>query len=136
TSATVLKGAGQHRLVAFTYILTGIANLSLSIAIVRRLELVGVAIGTLVPVTASSIFILFPAGCRRVGLPLGRAISKGVLPAVWPVAVMVAYVELTRDHVAPTLIAVGAETAAAALVYAATFLLCGISSAERRFYLT
>jgi O-antigen/teichoic acid export membrane protein len=136
TCATVLKGAGQHRLVAFTYILTGIVNLSLSIAIVKPLQLVGVAVGTLVPVTASSLFVLFPAGCRRVGLPVGRALSQAVWPALWPAAVMIAYVRLTRDLVPTTLLAVGAEMAAAAFIYAVTFVLFGISAAERRFYLS
>jgi O-antigen/teichoic acid export membrane protein len=134
-AATVLKGAGQHRLVAFTYILTGIVNVSLSIAIVKRLELAGVAIGTLVPVTASSLFVLFPAGCRRVGLPVGRALAQAVWPAAWPAAVMIAYVQLTRSLIAPTLVGVGLECAAAILVYTATFVLFGISPAERRFYI-
>jgi len=136
TSETLLKGAGEHRLVAFSYILTGIANVSLSIAIVKPFALAGVAIGTLVPVTASSVFVLFPAGCRRVGLSLGRAMSQAVWPAVWPAAVMIAYVQLTRHLVSPTLVAVGAEMTAAVLVYAVTFILFGISPAERRFYLS
>jgi O-antigen/teichoic acid export membrane protein len=136
TCATVLQGAGRHRLVAFTYILTGIVNLSLSIAIVRPMHLMGVALGTLVPVTATSVFVLFPAGCRRVGLPVARAVAKAVWPAVWPAAIMVVYVELTRNLVRTTLTGVGAEIAAAVLVYAVTFLLFGISLAERRFYLS
>ena len=49
---------------------------------------------------------------------------------------MVAYVELTRDLVPTSLFAVAAEMAAAALVYAAAFLLFGISQAERRFYVS
>ena len=88
----------------------------------------------LVPVTASSLFVLFPAGCRRVELSIGRAISLAVWPALWPAAVMLAYIELTRPLVPTTLFGVGAETAAALLIYAATFLLFGISPAERRFY--
>jgi len=48
---------------------------------------------------------------------------------------MVIYVELTRPLVPATLIAVIAEMAAAALVYAVAFLSCGIKPAERRFYL-
>ena len=61
---------------------------------------------------------------------------QAVWPAVWPAAAMVAFVELTRHLVSPTLIAVGAEAAAAALVYAVTFLLFAINPAERRFYLS
>ena len=38
--------------------------------------LVGVAIGTLIPVAFSSIFILFPAACRRVGVPVVSSSGK------------------------------------------------------------
>jgi len=135
TCATVLTAAGEHRLVAFTYVITGVVNLTLSIALVTKLQLSGVAIGTLLPVTATSLFVLFPAGCKRVGLPLKRVISEAVWPSLWPAAIMVVYVELTRPLVPATLIAVIAEMAAAALVYAVAFLSCGIKPAERRFYL-
>ncbi len=136
TSGTLLKGAGQHRFVAFTYILTSIANLALSIAIVKPLELTGVAIGTVVPVTFSSVLIVFPVGCHRVGLSVREAIERAVWPAVWPALAMIAYVALTRDLVPTTLIAVGGEMAAAATVYGVTFLLLGVSVAERRFYIS
>ena len=49
---------------------------------------------------------------------------------------MVVYVELTRDLVPTNLFAVGAEMSVAALIYAATFLLFGITAAERRFYVS
>src|SRR5581483_10575627 len=129
-------GAGEHRLVAYTNILTGIANLLLSVAIVRPLQLAGVAIGTLIPVTATAVFVLFPAGCRRVGLSISEATVKAIWPAVWPAAVMAIYIEATRDLVPPTLLAVGAESIVAGLIYAVTFLLFAISPVERRFYLS
>src|SRR5262245_33824597 len=44
TSTTLLKGAGQHRLVAFTNAVAAIANLALSIAMIRPFGLPGVAI--------------------------------------------------------------------------------------------
>ena len=135
-ASTLLKGAGQHRLVAFTYTITAIVNVSLSIALVRPLGLLGVAIGTSVPVTAAAVFVIFPTGCRRVGLTLGRGIAEAVWPAVWPAAAMIAYVALTHDFIPYNIFAVGAEMLAAALVYAATFLLFGISAAERRFYMS
>jgi len=136
TANTLLKGAGEHRLVAYTNILTGIANLLLSVAIVRPLQLAGVAIGTLIPVTATAVFVLFPAGCRRVGLSISEATVKAIWPAVWPAAVMAIYIEATRDLVPPTLLAVGAESIVAGLIYAVTFLLFAISPVERRFYLS
>jgi len=95
-----------------------------------------VALGTLVPVCIASSVVIFPAGCRRVQLPLVRGLADAVWPALWPAAVMAAFVYFTRDLVPVSLIAVGAEMAAACAVYAAVFVAFGISRAERRFYLT
>jgi O-antigen/teichoic acid export membrane protein len=134
TATTLLKGAGRHRLVAYTTIAAAAINFSLSIAFVRSMGLMGVALGTLLPVTASSIFVLFPAGARRVQVSMARALAEAVWPAAWPAAAMIAFVEATRDLVGPSLIAVAAEMIAASLVYAVTFLFFGIGPVERRFY--
>src|SRR5262249_1011161 len=99
TAATVLKGAGQHRLVAFTNVITPGRSFALGIALVRPLGLAGVAVATLIPVGVASSLVLFPAGCRRVELSLWRAWSEAVWPTVWPTAVMAAYIIATRDFV-------------------------------------
>jgi len=136
TASTLLKGAGEHRLVAFANVAAALVNVAVSIAIVKPFGLVGVAIGTLVPVCIASSVIIFPAGCRRVQLTLGRGLAEAVWPAVWPAAAMAAFVYLTRGLVPVSLVAVGAEMAAACLVYAAVFVAFGITREERRFYLT
>jgi O-antigen/teichoic acid export membrane protein len=136
TASTLLKGAGQHRLVAFTNVAAAVANLALSIAIVKPLGLAGVAIGTLVPVCLASTVVVFPAGCRRVELSIGRALREAVWPATWPAGVMTAFVLATRDHVPSNLLAVGVELALAAGVYALVFVFLGISGEQRRLYLS
>jgi len=65
-----------------------------------------------------------------------RVLAEAVWPAVWPAAVMGAYVVATRPLIGQSLVAVGAEMIAAVGVYAITFLTFGISAAERRFYLS
>lgn len=136
TAGTVLKGAGEHKLVAFTNVAAAIANLTLSIALVRPLGLPGVALGTLIPVAISSMFVLFPAGCRRVGLTVPQALRQAVWPAVWPAAVMAAFVLAAEPFVPDNLIVQGAVLVAAALVYAAVFIRFGLNTRERRFYLS
>lgn len=135
TAGTVLKGAGKHRLVAFTNVAAAVVNLALSIAFVKAFGLPGVALGTLVPVCIASTLVLFPAGCRRVELPLGRALTEAVWPALWPAAVMIAFVLATRPYVPATLVAVGMEMAAACVIYAIVFVAFAIGGGERRFYL-
>jgi O-antigen/teichoic acid export membrane protein len=68
TATTVLKGAGQHRLLAYTNAGAALANVALSLLWIRRFGLVGQAYGTLIPVAIASIVVLWPAACRRVGL--------------------------------------------------------------------
>src|SRR5205823_5319164 len=65
TSTTLLKGAGHVRYVAMVNIAAGLVNLALSAALVRPFGLIGVAIGTLIPVAGASVLVLFPAAVRR-----------------------------------------------------------------------
>jgi O-antigen/teichoic acid export membrane protein len=131
---TLLKGAGSHRVVAAANLTTAVCNVALSIALVKPYGLPGVAMGTLVPVGLASLLFLFPLACRRVELPLGQAVARAVVPAVWPGIVMYAYVAVTRPFVPPSLLAVGAECAVAGLVYGLTFVLFSLSAVERSFY--
>jgi O-antigen/teichoic acid export membrane protein len=136
TAGTLLKGAGEHKLVAYTNVLTALVNVALSVALAHSIGLAGVAIGTLVPVSVGSLFVLFPAACRRVELPLMRALADAVWPAIWPAAAMAAYLMATRPLIPVSLIPVIANMGVGALVYTATFVGVGISATERRFYLS
>jgi O-antigen/teichoic acid export membrane protein len=136
TGSTLLKGAGSHRLAAVVNVATAIVNVSLSIALAKPLGLEGVAIGTLVPVTATAIFIIFPASCRRVGVSVRRAAVEAVWPALWPAGTMAAYVAISRTMIPQSLPTVLVSMGVAVSIYAATFLAFSIDSAERRFYLS
>jgi O-antigen/teichoic acid export membrane protein len=134
TATTLLKGAGRHRLVAFANASAALCNLAMSIAIIKPLGLPGVAIGTLVPVTLFAACVVFPAGCRRVGLSMGHAWTQAIWPALWPAAVMVVYIVATRPWVGGSLLAIVVDVGIAGLVYLFTFVFFGISAEERRFY--
>jgi O-antigen/teichoic acid export membrane protein len=136
TAATVLKTCGGHRLVAVTHVTCAVVNLSLSLALVGWLGLLGIAIGTLVPVSVGAAAVLFPAGCRRVNLTLARAWREAIWPALWPASVMTAFIVFTRPFVPVSLLAVAAHMAAGALVYALIFTTCAISAAERRVFIS
>ena len=135
TAMTVLKGAGRHRLVAFANVVTAVVNVSLSLAIVRPFGLPGVAIGTLVPVALTAFFVIFPAGCRRVEIPVAKAFAEAAWPALWPAAAMAGFVALSRPFIGGSLVAVGAEMVAAVAVYVVVFVSFGLRGDERRLYL-
>jgi O-antigen/teichoic acid export membrane protein len=133
TAMTLLKGAGQHRLLALVNLATAVANVALSVALVRVWGLVGVAVGTLVPVAISTFFVVFPTACRRAGLPLGRVLVHSVLPAVWPAIVVAAVLALTRQVSTETLPGVMVQVAFGVLLYY-TLYVAAIGPRDRTLY--
>jgi O-antigen/teichoic acid export membrane protein len=134
TGTTVLKGAGKHRMLAFVNLGTGLVNVVLSMALIGRYGLVGVAVGTLIPIAAATGFILYPAACRRVGLPLSRALTHSVLPALWPAFVVGLALAVTRLISSGTLLAVVLQALAGGVLYVGLFFLVAIGRHDRAFY--
>jgi O-antigen/teichoic acid export membrane protein len=130
----ILKGAGQHKLLTYTNATTAVTNIALSIVLIRPFGLVGVALGTLIPVSIGTMFVLYPAACRRVGLPLSRPLVHAIWPAMWPGAVMVALMWFARSHVPIGLTGVALHLAAGGIVYAALFLGLALTAGERQLY--
>lgn len=132
----ILKGAGQHRLLAVTNASAAVLNIALSVVLIRPLGLVGVALGTAIPITASALLILYPAACRRVGLPIGRPISAAMWPALWPAVVMCGFLWLVDAHRPDGLFGVALHFTMGGSLYVLLFLTLGLGAEERRFYLT
>jgi O-antigen/teichoic acid export membrane protein len=130
----ILKGAGQHKLLTYTNAATAVVNVLLSIVLARTLGIVGVALGTLLPVSASAAFVLYPAACRRVGVPVRRTIVEAVWPASWPAAIMMAVLWLGARRAPVHLLDVAIQLAVAGLVYVVLFVGLAIGTEERRFY--
>ena len=136
SSNLILRGAGQHRLLTLTNATTAVVNVLLSIALVRPLGLLGVALGTLIPVAASGLLILYPAACRRVHVPLSRPLVQAIWPALWPAAVMSAVLRLGHRVPPANLFEVALHLAVGGLVYVGLFVGLAIGAKERRFYWT
>jgi O-antigen/teichoic acid export membrane protein len=132
----ILKGTGGHKLLAYTNSVTALVNVLLSIGLARPLGLVGIAVGTLIPVAASTLFVIYPAACRRVGLSIARPLMDSIWPAMWPALVMALVLWFARELPPGGLFGVAVHLAAGALVYLGLFLVVAIGAEERRFYWT
>jgi O-antigen/teichoic acid export membrane protein len=136
SAGLILKGSGQHKLLTYTKATAAVVNVLLSVALIRPFGLLGVALGTLIPVTASTAFVLYPAACRLVGLPIGRALVQAIWPATWPAVIMIGLLWLGRSLRPTSLFDVALHLAAGGLVYLGLFLGLAIGAEERRFYWT
>ena len=134
TASVILKGAGQHKMLAWTNIMTGVVNVGLSTLLVRWYGLPGIAAGTLIPVALATTFIIFPAACRRVGLPVRHLLARAVWPAVWPALAVVGLLAMARTAIDQTLVSVAITGALGALAYVVLFFGVAIERRDRELY--
>ena len=134
TSAIILQGAGQHERLTIYIGATGIANLALSLALVQRFGLPGVAVGSIVPVALMAGGATFPTACRRVGVPLRHALREAVWPAVWPLGAVVVWMQLAARVGDSTGMVLVAKLLVAAAIYTMCFYVA-IGRTERAHYL-
>jgi O-antigen/teichoic acid export membrane protein len=135
TSSMILKGSGQHRLLALSNIIMAVGNLALSVLLVQRYGLVGVAIGTLIPIVVISTLVVFPAACRLVEMSRFDIFRASVWPATWPGIIMAIFLLLTRRVLPPSWPWLFLQAASAGTIYASIFLGFAISHTERKWYL-
>jgi O-antigen/teichoic acid export membrane protein len=130
----ILKGAGQHRILAVTNATTAVVNVLLSVALIHPFGLAGVAVGTLVPVVISGALVIFPRACRRVGLPVSAVLRQAVWPAIWPAVGLTAVIMVGLPFAGSRLGSIGALLVLAGIVYEALFVGFAIAPGQRRTY--
>lgn len=131
----ILLGTGRHRLVALASLAEALINVALSLLLVRRWGLAGVALGTAIPVLAMNLLVLLPAGCRSLDVRLGQFARGAAGPALLSALPAAVLAWLLRAYASPvSLLAVVAEGALVGLVYFASFVSFGLPAEDRRQY--
>ena len=134
--STVLKGNDQHRYVAAVAAAGAVANLLLSIPLVKSWGIPGVALGTAIPVSITCAGFIFPRACRQVGLSVAAGYRAIVWPAVWPALIVLSLLSSTRHLVPGGIVVVLAFMATGALLYAGLFFRFGLNRTERAWMTT
>lgn len=134
TAAVILKGSDVHKFLAFSNLGMAACNLILSVLLVRIYGLIGVAIGTLIPMLVFSMFVVFPAACRRVEMPVFTVLRRSAWPATWPAMLMGLFIALTRGGIEGSWSLLVLQSLVAAAIYAGLFLSFAINRDERDWY--
>lgn len=82
TISSVLYGLSQHRTLAYARLVEAACNIGLSIVLVQRYGVIGVAFGTMIPHLAMSLLYLPWYAARKVNIPLQRYLILGWLPPI------------------------------------------------------
>ncbi len=79
SSTRMLVGLGRLRLLTLVIALDGAANLVLSIVLLRHWGIIGVALGTAIPLACTSLFFLPQYLCRLLDIPLHGFLRQAYL---------------------------------------------------------
>jgi O-antigen/teichoic acid export membrane protein len=133
-AGAVLQGMARHRVLAVTSLCSGVANLILSVALVRPFGLTGVALGTLIP-NLIEFAILLPFAMKVIGVRPGEALKEIFLPALIPALLMVTVLYAMQRAVAPSsILSVGLISGTGTLAYIAGYLSLGANAVERQTF--
>lgn len=122
-AVAILQAMARHRILAVSSLGAGVANLALSLLLVRPLGLTGVALGTLIPAAVEACCVIFPYSLRVTGVGLREAWREMVMPALLPVLPMLVGLYALHTALVPdTLLTILAVAAVGAALYFSGYL--------------
>jgi O-antigen/teichoic acid export membrane protein len=134
-SGMILLATGRHRVVAALSLVEIVFHAAVSIALISRLGLGGVAIGALVPYAILNIAVVIPLACRTLGVslaPFTRVVAGPAILAGVPAAIAAL---LVRAIVSPSsLLGVLTASFGVASVYGAVYWRLGLPPSDRLRY--
>jgi O-antigen/teichoic acid export membrane protein len=132
-ASSVLQSMARHQLLAVTSLGSGLANLALSIVLVGRFGLTGVALGTLIPTAAECLGLVLPYALRVIGVSKTQILKDVFLPALLPAIPTAIVLYVLRHTFEPSsLLSIMVVAGIGLLVYVIGYLSVGASEVERQ----
>jgi O-antigen/teichoic acid export membrane protein len=132
-AVSILQGMARHRLLAWTSLASGVAYLALSIVLAPHFGIVGIALGTLIPVVIECLLVVLPYSLHTIGVTLRQFSLSVILPALLPALPMITALLIGRKMmVQASLPGLALISAVALLLYLVVYLRFGASVEERR----
>jgi len=117
-STRILFGMNRHRTLAIVTLVEGVANLVLSIALIRPWGIVGDAVGTAIPLLCTSLFFLPRHLCRLLDVPVITFLRQAyLLPLVLCAPMVATLLLLQRVFYAHTYLQLLVQMLAGGVVY-------------------
>lgn len=134
TAGSILPAMARHQPLAISALCSAGLNLGLSIALVQRFGVVGVALGTLIPTAIECIGFVLPYTMRVMGVGIAEALKEIFLPAFLPAIPTALVLALLRETDPASLLSVAALSTLGLGIYIIAYLCVGASATERRAY--
>jgi O-antigen/teichoic acid export membrane protein len=124
-ASQVVLAVNRFKVIALVSLGEATTNLVLSVVLAKRLGIVGVALGTTIPLTVMAFGVYLPYACRVIELPYSRLLRRLALPvAVNAIAFGILKLTAGGQHLFSNLIVlVAASLVVFAVCFSASFLL-------------
>jgi O-antigen/teichoic acid export membrane protein len=133
-AGAILQGMNRHKLQAITALAGGAINVVLSLILVRRIGIAGVALGTLIPAMLE-VAILTPYTLRQLNADWGALIRDAWAPALAPVLPAVAVLYALQAALQPaSFVVLGIIAAAGLAVYGLVYFIFRATAGERELF--
>lgn len=96
---SVLFGMGEVRRPSLIYVIEAIANFLLSLSLIYRLGLIGVALGTVIPLYLVELGLLLPFAMKRLEFEPRRLLKEIAGPQLAPLVALWSYSYFVWSHV-------------------------------------
>jgi O-antigen/teichoic acid export membrane protein len=117
-SNRILYGMAKHRPLAWVTLMESIANLILSILLIRPFGIVGDAMGTAIPLMCTCLFFLPRHMCRLLGVRIRTFLREAyTLPILFSIPMVVAFILMKRWFIARTYAELGLQILIGLLPY-------------------
>lgn len=131
-AGSILQGMGLPRFSGVMSIVSGVSNLILSLILVQKIGLTGVALGTLLPTCIVCLCFVHPYVIRRIRLPLGDVFGQVILPTLIPVfPAVIGIFLLSRVLALTSILSILFVGASGSLIYLAFYLRMEANESER-----
>ncbi|WP_417390374.1 oligosaccharide flippase family protein [Gimesia sp.] len=91
TFRSVLYGMGHVKVPSLIYICEAITNLILSLILIQSLGLIGVALGTAIPIFIAELGIILPYAMKKLNISAGQLLRTAIAPTLAPLLVLLGY---------------------------------------------
>ena len=120
-SPRILYGMARHKVLAWITSMEGIANLLLSILLIRRYGIIGDALGTAIPLSCTALFFYPRHLCRLLSVPLGTFLRQAYsLPLLFTAPTVISLLLMRHLFFARNYLEVGIQI----LIGLAPYVLC------------
>ncbi len=136
STGNILLGIGRHKAVTVINAATGLASLALSVLLVGRFGVYGVAFGTSLPIVVSQAIVLPGVALSALRVSAREYLSRSVLGPLVAAACYAGTLWLARSVATPgTLLEFGAEVALCLVVFIVpAYFLCFDSGERQRYF--